>query len=80
MSGNFVHLTGTSMASPFVTGIAARCYITGACKSNTGSEMDKVIVSARSYSTAIKSFGFKGDPYHLYAGRFYGFLAYGNAY
>jgi hypothetical protein len=67
------------MACPHVAAVAARCYRAGACNSETGSEMHRVLKLARTYNEAHPEYGFAGDPSRPAAGaRVYGYMVYGN--
>lgn len=73
-------ISGTSMASPHVAGLAALCIGDGAtrgpCFGKTPAQVVGILRKAASdQSTAVPSSGFLGDPTRPLAGRTYGYLA-----
>lgn len=78
---NLAYLSGTSMATPVVSAQLAACYERGTCRSNTTSEMAKVVRAAANNTRVGRAFGFSGDPINTpVAGKYYGYLVYGNAF
>ena len=71
--GNLKTISGTSMASPHVAGLVARCIDAGPCAGLTPAEIiAKLVADAAARPTAE---GFLGDPHHPVDGRYYGNLA-----
>lgn len=78
-SGGYSTISGTSMASPHVTGLAALCMLTG--KPCDGQSPANVIATLRTAAaTQAASYGFTGDPGSPIAGRYYGYLASAGGY
>jgi subtilisin len=75
--GGYNTISGTSMATPHVTGTAVRCIATPAC---TGMTPSQVIAKLRSDAERGAAYGFTGDPYHPIATRYYGYLIYAGGY
>jgi subtilisin len=82
--GSYNTISGTSMASPHVTGTAALCIATGKCSGTPA----QIIAKLRSDAAAqAASYGFVGDPNNpIKSGRsgtttlYYGHLAYAGGY
>lgn len=71
-NGAYETISGTSMASPHVAGLVARCIAAGPCADLTPAQ---VIARLRSdAATRSAGSGFEGDPSTPIEGRYYGFL------
>lgn len=78
---NLAYLSGTSMATPIISAQVAMCYEKGLCSSETASEASKILRAAYSYNKSNRMYGYKGDPLNRpIAGKYYGYLVYGNAF
>lgn len=76
--GGYNTISGTSMASPHVAGVAALCIAVGPCGSMSPSQ---VIARLRNDAAARPaSYGFVGDPNNPISGRYYGYLVYAGGY
>ncbi len=75
--GGYSTISGTSMASPHVTGTAALCIGTGACSGSPASVIIKLSADAAAQSPG---YGFDGDPSRSIGDRYYGFLLRAGAY
>jgi subtilisin family serine protease len=65
-------ISGTSMASPHVAGLVARCIDAGPCAGLTPA---RIIAKLRADAVARPDQGFRGDTSHPVAGKYYGNLA-----
>jgi len=72
---NYNTISGTSMATPHVTGAAALCVGTasgpGPCASDHNAA--SLVSKLESKDSAL---GFNGDPFHPFGGRFYGYTVF----
>lgn len=75
-SGGYNTISGTSMATPHVSGIAALCIAAGNC----GATPSAIIQKIRTDAAAVDS-SFQGDPNSSpIAGHYYGYLAWAGGY
>jgi subtilisin family serine protease len=66
-------ISGTSMASPHVAGLVARCIDAGPCAGMTPAQIIAKLRADAASRPADQ--GFSGDPNHPIDGRYYGYLA-----
>jgi hypothetical protein len=71
-------MSGTSMAAPLVSALAARCYLKGVCRSDNATEMGRLVANSVNYNAAHRDYGFVGDPLRPARGRYFGYLVWGN--
>ncbi|HZQ76428.1 MAG TPA: S8 family serine peptidase [Acidimicrobiia bacterium] len=71
--GGFKTISGTSMASPHVAGLVARCIDAGPCAGLTPAQIGARLRADAAARPADQ--GFAGDPHHPVAGKYYGDLA-----
>jgi subtilisin family serine protease len=73
--------TGTSQATPHVTGTVALCIAKGPCAGLApAAVIAKVRAAAAAHGTNVPASGFAGDPNHPKSGRYYGWLDYAGAF
>lgn len=76
--GGYNTISGTSMATPHVTGTVALCIASGACAGLTPSQ---IIAKLRADAASRPaSYGFVGDPNSPIGNRYYGYLEYAGGY
>jgi subtilisin len=78
--GGYVTYSGTSMATPHVTGTVALCIATGKCTGSPATIIQKIRRDAAVFTGSNLAFGFSGDPLHSLFGRYYGYLIRAAAY
>lgn len=74
-------LSGTSMATPHVTGTVALCIFSGPCASLTPAQIvSKMVSDAAAYNEANTGYGFLGDPQNPVTGKYFGYLIHAGSY
>jgi subtilisin family serine protease len=67
--------SGTSFATPMVSGTVALCIASGACAGLSPTQIvSKIVGDAASYNGANPAYGFQGDPIRPIPGKYYGYL------
>jgi subtilisin len=74
-AGSYAYLSGTSMAAPLVSGIAALCYNSGACSNPKASSAPNLYDAFYAATRDDRAYGFSGDPLNPVPGKYYGYLA-----
>jgi len=78
MGGGYNTISGTSMATPHLTGTVALCISSGACAGMTPAQ---IIAKLRADAAARPaSYGFTGDPNSPLGSHYYGYLVYAGGY
>jgi subtilisin family serine protease len=76
-ASGYRELSGTSMASPHVAGVAATCFLSGACPTSGVSGIDQLTTlksAAQERLAQSGSYGFTGDASSTSNGKYYGNL------
>lgn len=76
--GPWAFLSGTSMACPHVAAVVARCYRAGVCKSENGTEMERIMQMTLKYNEKNPEYGFEGDPRRPVADKYFGWMVRGD--
>uniref|UniRef100_A0A383WF35 Peptidase S8/S53 domain-containing protein n=1 Tax=Tetradesmus obliquus TaxID=3088 RepID=A0A383WF35_TETOB len=76
-ASGYRELSGTSMASPHVAGVAATCFLSGACPTSGVAGIDQLTTlqaAAKERLAQSADYGFAGDASSTANGKFYGSL------
>jgi hypothetical protein len=70
-------ITPPTQAAPHVTGIVARCYAAGECRSETDTEAELITALSKEYNEANPKHGFSGDAVTTPAGaQYFGYAVF----
>ncbi|WIA36981.1 hypothetical protein OEZ86_008218 [Tetradesmus obliquus] len=76
-ASGYRELSGTSMASPHIAGVAATCIASGACSAAGGFANAAVLqAAAKQRAAAVPTYGFDGDARSTRGGKYYGYLTW----
>jgi len=84
--GKYGYFSGTSMATPHVSGTAALCIAAGACSGPPEAIRQTLLDDAEDFNLLDPGYGFLGDPLHPldpthpYSGNYVGFLVNASLY
>jgi subtilisin family serine protease len=80
LGGGYNTISGTSMATPHVTGSIALCIgdggVPGPCAGKTPAEIIQKLRSDAKLLSDFSNYGFTGDPNHAVPGRYYDYLVW----